>query len=48
MSTCVFRLVNSVRWFYDTYKVLKFEMSFQGHFKLPENDNFSLKIDETL
>ena len=26
-------------------KVLEFEMSFQGHLKLLENDNFSLKID---
>ena len=27
-------------------KVLEFEMSFKGHIKLFENDNFALKIDQ--
>jgi len=29
------------------WKVLEFEMPFQGHLKLHEKENFSLKIDQT-
>ena len=30
------------------WKVLEVEMSFRGHLKLLENENFSLKIDQAL
>ena len=29
------------------WKVLEFEMSFQGHLKIFKNENFSLKIDHS-